>query len=353
MQNRETATQKFVGARLIAPTITKEGKIDSGSNLKKGFKAAIEGGYPLENPILDIAEQVVYSVDMVRLEFYHENQQKVIDTLDIQMVLCTSDSFTSNRIGTYRFMWTFDLANGEDGGYCIEKDGELITDGGEQGVKIKVGYGVVGKSGNSNKGFIEFNPNKCERNAKKLIRLLQYIGCLFNLKRYDLAIDYSIPRNKVRLFRDRRKYEFICSNKGGITEYLGARNAPGRVKVYDKAGEQELDCDLTRVELTCDANWTIKEIKEHLPICSDYSAVKVRGVMLALVTIISDLLAGTDEELKPAFKDFDLIPERYWQILPKNTRYRLKKVLRNSKRLIDYNEEAIKLCVERAKSFSF
>ena len=233
--------ENYDGARLIAPSIPC-GKLPIYSlgletDLKSGFKAAIDGAYKLEKPVLDLKNQVIYSIDMVRFDFWHENQQKLIDAIDKTSIFATQDSFTSNRIGTYRFMWTFKFANGEHGGYRIEtNDGEVIEDGNEE-VVLKCGYGVITKGGNNNhKGFVEFNPNKCEKNGVKFLAMLESIGCIFEMNRYDLAIDYPIARNAVRVLRDRRKYEYVISSKGGATEYLGSRNSPGRVKVYDKAG---------------------------------------------------------------------------------------------------------------------
>lgn len=343
------------GARLIAPSIPCEGipiySLGKETNLKEGFAAGLNGAYPLNTPVLDIEGQVIYSVDMVRLEFWHDNQQQLIDAIDKQMVFATCDTFTSNRIGSYRFMWTFDYANGKDGGYEFQRGEETYKDG-DKGIVVKVGYGVVSKGGKANnKGFVEFNPNKCEVNARKFINVLYGVGCIFQLKRFDLAIDYSIPRQCVRLLRDRRKYEYVLSSKGGATEYLGTRNSPGRVKVYDKAGEQDLDLDLTRVELTCAASWSIQEIVEHLPICNDFSRYKGDGILLALCSIISDMLLEKDDAGKPTTAALETVPERYWQLLAKNTRYKVKKVLKGSQRVITYKPHCIDKCVSIANSF--
>lgn len=343
------------GARLIAPSIPSGGKTDlfsgDSADCKTGFEFAVCGAYPLSVPVLDLKSEVVYSVDMVRLEFYHDDQQKLIDCIDKNTILATMDSFTSNRIGSYRFLWTFDYSDGKEGGFCIERDGEVFTDG-TKGTVLKVGYGVVGKGGKTNnKGFVEFNPNKCEVNGRRFIELLYGVGCIFVLKRFDLAIDYSIPRANVRVMRDRRTYEFVLSSKGGATEYLGARNSPGRVKVYDKAGEQGLETDLTRVELTCSGAWSLKEIKDHLPICNDFKKVRGNSFLLAIANIISDLLLDVGEDGKSSLRSLECVPERYWALMPKNTRYKVKKILKNSEKVIDYNDIAIQKCIDRANSF--
>lgn len=347
----------FDGAGLIAPSIPCGGipnyslGIEDGQ-IKPGFRAVIEGAYPLKEPVIDLKFQAAYSLDMVRLEFFNDSQQKLVDAIDKNQVLLSMDSFTSNRIGSYRFMWAFRYANGKDGGYKIVREDDEIVDGDEDCV-LKCGYGVIGKGGKqNNKGFVEFNPNKCEENGRKFLRMLYDVGCIFVLKRFDLAIDYPIMRNAVRVLRDRRKYEFVLSSKGGITEYLGSRNAPGRVKVYDKAGEQGMDCDLTRIELTCCQSWGIGKIVDHLPICNDYSMVSGDGAFLALCTMVGDILTGIDEETgKPVVKSLEVVPEKYFQMLPRNTRWKLKKVLKESKKMIEYDDRCIMKIVERANSF--
>ena len=343
------------GARLIAPSMFPASKTDLSSSDSAGritgFEAAINGAYPLAVPVLDLKSRVVYSVDMVRLEFFHDNQQKLIDCIDKNPIFATMDTFTSNRIGSYRFLWAFDYSDGKKGGFCIERDGKEVVDG-TKGTVLKAGYGVVGKGGKANnKGFVEFNPNKCEVNGRRFLEHLFANGCIFVLKRYDIAIDYSIPRSHVRVMRDRRTYEFVLSSKGGATEYLGTRNAPGRVKVYDKAGEQGLETDLTRVELTCSGTWTLKDIKEHLPICNDFKKVNNNSYLLTIANIISDLLMDVDEDGNRTIRALECVPERYWALMPQATRYKVKKMLKDSEKIINYNDVCIMKCVERANSF--
>lgn len=357
-QKSRQEEKKFDGARLIAPSIPIfEHQADSeGAKPEKlsGFQAALSGAYSLESPVLDMRNQVVYSVDMVRLEFLHDNMQQVIDCIDKQTVLATMETYTSNRIGNYKFMWIFRYANGEHGGYRIELSEDEIIEDGDKDVVLKVGYGVVSGSGATNKkGFVEFNPNKCEGNGRKFLLLLESIGCVFSLRRWDLAIDYSVARNVARLIRDRRTYEFILSSKGGVTEYLGQRNAPGRVKLYDKAGEQGLDCDLTRVELTCESGWGERKIMEYLPVVHDYGqkARLSNGVLGALVAVIGDMLLERGDDGEYTYKALSVVPEKYFAMVARNTRSRWKKALKAETSLFEYDEQCISKCLERAISF--
>ena len=103
------------------------------------------------------------------------------------------------------------------------------------------------------KGFVEFNPNKCMGNSQ----FSEILGYLFSITsyrqvvRFDLAIDIPVPKYLVRMHKDQRNYKYI-KGKQSESEYLGMRNKPGYVKLYDKTAESNLDYDLTRLEITCE-----------------------------------------------------------------------------------------------------
>lgn len=104
----------------------------------------------------------------------------------------------------------------------------------------------------SNKGFIEFNPNKvC--GYKRFLEIFETIWInviSVNISRYDLAIDIPFDRNMIHVYRSaNEKYQYMI-NKGSITEYLRCRNKHNFTKVYDKQKESGLDQCLTRVEIT-------------------------------------------------------------------------------------------------------
>lgn len=80
-----------------------------------------------------------------------------------------------------------------------------------------LGFGLNCKSENSDKGFIEFNPNKCfalSQFEKFLFEFTELCFC-FELVRYDVAIDIPLSRNKVKMVRNYRcNYEYLIdSNK--------------------------------------------------------------------------------------------------------------------------------------------
>jgi len=114
-----------------------------------------------------------------------------------------------------------------------------------------IGIGFNGSQNVRDKGFIEFNPNKCRGQAgfeRVYINLLDYIYSS-ELVRFDLAIDIPVPKYLCKLKKDARNYQYIVT-QGGETEYLGRRNEIGFVKLYDKTKEAKLDYDLTRLEIT-------------------------------------------------------------------------------------------------------
>lgn len=102
------------------------------------------------------------------------------------------------------------------------------------------------------KGFIEFNPNKVMDSPM----INQDIGYLlsrcvdYSVVRWDLAVDIPFDRERIHMVRDKRKFEMSLTSYENRTEYLGQRNAVGRVKLYNKTIESKLDYSLTRLEVT-------------------------------------------------------------------------------------------------------
>ena len=103
---------------------------------------------------------------------------------------------------------------------------------------------------------MEFNPNKVGNHAE-FKRLLGFFALHTSpmqrsVKRFDLAIDIPIDREYCFLVKDRRMY--IERRHGReYTQYLGSKSSSvGRVKLYNKQVESDLDYPLTRLELTLD-----------------------------------------------------------------------------------------------------
>ena len=123
------------------------------------------------------------------------------------------------------------------------------------------------KSSQSTHGIIEFNPNKVMvyPRFRELFNLLRSSSMVWDILRYDLACDIPIERSMVYTFKDQRKYSLIYNSNSDKTEYLGARNHHGFVKVYNKQLESKLDSPLTRIELTLSYGSSIDDINAIMP----------------------------------------------------------------------------------------
>ena len=184
---------------------------------------------------------MVYSCDMLRLAFRTPNYlasallkhlQQFRYTLENNIYI---DEFFSSRIGRYRYLLTYDAA--------------------DKG-KFTIGFPFNDfQWSDASHGFIEFNPNKCDND------IIQYFlniiatfavnphGKIFDIKRFDLAIDIPVERSSVVLLKKgNRLYNKLVSDS--VTEYLGSRGSHGACKLYDKQKEASLDFPLTRLEIT-------------------------------------------------------------------------------------------------------
>lgn len=148
---------------------------------------------------------------------------------------------------------------------------------------LGIGLNQLGKTDYSHIQ-LEFNPNKvahhgvfCDlhtwltTNSERINR---------SIKRYDLAFDIPVERKYVIMLPDRRTYSCIQSN-GALTEYLGAKSSTvGRVKLYDKSAESQLNSPLTRLELTLSPQMEYDEL--HIPdvyVVTDYQ-LRLDGIKL-------------------------------------------------------------------------
>lgn len=235
------------------------------------------------------------SVDMVRLRLHFGGGGGT--TLDERAATLPCDdggysSYTARvKPGGWKFLHTY-------------KFGET---------SVALGIGQVGGNCavNMHSGFLEFNPNKLAGNAdfQRWFRKVSAYVARAELWRYDLAVDLPIARSLVRLEKDKRRYELVQGK--GLTEYLGQRNAPGRVKVYDKALESGLVGDdgkplaLTRVELTCDGDWSVGEVLDKWPtVYTAPGASGLRGVTGALVRVLAEKVAR-GESVEPDLAELD------------------------------------------------
>ena len=251
------------------------GGMKSGPCLIAGFHALNDISPSYYNPYRG-SNKGTLSVDMVRLSLtFRGDRGEWLSRKGAQLTDCDEMSAWTSKIrpGGWYELWSFAL--------------------GGSSVALGIGFMEPSCKVNMHKGFIEFNPNKVagDKRFHGLLKTLKTCVSKARLKRFDLAFDIQVSRYDCRLSKDRRMYKSVISN--GITEYLGVKNTPAYVKVYDKAAELHLDKDkvqLTRIEMTCDGEWTAEQVEEHWPqvhawkTTDDESVrdwVRVVGIMLA------------------------------------------------------------------------
>ena len=167
---------------------------------------------------------------------------------------------------------------------------------------------------------VEFNPCKVGEeltflsNYKKLVGMSKFSPVV---KRFDLAIDISVDRDKCYLIKDKRTYQEYRNSNLDLTQYLGHRSSNGFVKLYNKAKELGIsDYGLTRFELTIDY---------------EYSCFEIVQAMMPIVYIFDDYqfglaLTGTDKVLLLAcLQNMDLINE-----LSRKKKEKIKEILQQS-----------------------
>lgn len=238
--------------------ITQEKPFELEGYQEQELSKCLIGSTLLDNGILDLTTESFYSVDMVRFNLkINPTQVSEFHTLiDTWIPPKRTIYYSSNSIGGYRNLWKLEFEESS----------------------ISVGLCHVTGSGKTeaSKGFIEANPNKVGSELVALIKRFLGNGARIEPVRFDLAIDYPIERNTVRLLKDGRKYGCVMSDS--FTEYLGQRNKAGFAKVYDKQAESNLETVCTRVELTCSAEWTPEQILEKLPKVFTYSGNEFKNL---------------------------------------------------------------------------
>lgn len=265
---------------------------------------------------LDAENMSVYSIDMIRLSIRTrpEDIDEIRKALDKWVLPFRVNTFTSNRVGGYRFLWVYDFEDST----------------------VSVGYAHIDGSGKTDAGlgFVEYNPNKVGEQGAALVRYLIGYGVEVVPVRYDMAIDFPIMRDTVRVVKDGRKYG--CEISDSMTEYLGQRNKPGRVKVYDKSAEAGLCEPLTRVELTCAAEWDVEGVKAKLPCVYSFNfdAGGLSRVTRAFAVAVMALVEKGD------------VAETWMRLVGSKTATKIRRALRSGV-LVRYDDSCIENIVGR------
>lgn len=188
-----------------------------------------------------IFESNIYSLDMLRINFYIsvDDVQRYLDSVQYDIRFTYREMF---GVSAYRHNFKVECDNGHTFwiGFCVNSE----------------------KNTNRFRTCtIEFNPCKvgCELlliNTYLKLRSLSKVAPM--VKRFDLAIDIPVDRDRCYLIKDKRTYQEYRNSNTDLTQYLGHRSSGGFVKLYNKAKELGLgEYGLTRFELTID--WEFKD----------------------------------------------------------------------------------------------
>ncbi len=177
---------------------------------------------------------LIFSVDMIRFKFeLSEYLQKQLYIIIKQIQ--TYDYFNSYNNFHYRELF------------------KIKTSDLKQSFSLGLGFNGL-KNSEKNLCFLEFNPNKLYDSLElnKILCFLNNYGIDLELVLYDLAVDIPYNKKFVSILKDKRVYKKFCYDQQGVncTEYLGQAADSGRVKLYNKTIESNLDYELTRLELT-------------------------------------------------------------------------------------------------------
>ena len=208
----------------------------------------------------------VASCDKLRLDFKFLNSVDVDTLFSLINKMSLYEYYKNFGMCKYRNLFAFGIGKGDS----------FI------GFTLGVGFNFFSEFDKLN-CFIEFNPNKllgsvCFNDGffdvfddtpfgddykslydsvrgyfRDIYRFIVFHCKYINVKRFDLAYDIPCLRSDVLLVKDRRRYRQIYNSRNNYTEYLGAAQSGGYVKIYNKSLESKLLYDLTRIEITCDS----------------------------------------------------------------------------------------------------
>ena len=228
------------------------------------------------NP-LSVADGQTVSIDKIRVSLTMNDPDWLIGHADTFCPSADVDYWAGRGgIGSYHSLWRYPI--------------------GDSSVTLGAGQREKGGRVNGRKAFVELNPNKTaldESLWNLLDRMAGHVKTA-RMMRYDLALDVAQPRENFRMVRDRRRYETVQDVV--MTEYLGMRNRAGRVKLYDKSFESGLAEPLTRIELTCDGDWTAADIQCKWPtVCTWDVPEDTRGWVRALGMMLAEKISRGEE----------------------------------------------------------
>ena len=196
-------------------------------------------------------ENNFYSLDMMRvnLKIGVEDLQRFLNSVKYDLRFQYREMF---QVSAYRHNFTVECENGHTFWIGLAPNSEKVTN------KFKT-------------VTVEFNPCKVGEeltfisNYKKLVGLSKLAP---EVKRFDLAIDIPVDRDRCYLIKDKRTYYEYRNSSLDLTQYLGHRSSGGFVKLYNKAKELGIsDYGLTRFEMTIDYSLSsFESVQQIMPV---------------------------------------------------------------------------------------
>lgn len=236
-----------------------------------------------------VKDDITYSIDMVRLRLDFnalEYIQQFGDWLSSSVHIHIEQYPLSSKAFSYRYLFRIKCSN----------DSSFVCGLGFNGTDRSSGW----------IGFLEFNPNKVVDTPEfqEFFKILGVHCPWAELVRYDIAIDVPVARSFCSLSKDKRKYTVVQNSAEDTTEYLGTHNKSGFCKLYNKKLESDLDHDLTRFEITVNADLSYSEVIDLFPIID---VMEVQNDMIAHFS-----LTKTQVVLVDLLKRLPVTEQRYY-----------------------------------------
>ena len=268
----------------------------------RGFSAQFLCMIPYYNPL--VLDGVIASVDSLRVKFtysktgYDFDKHERFDTLEDLLNELTSTQLyleglfdihameSRFRIGNY--MWTITYTLPDRNSFAVLV-GRFSSNTSAKRLEAEI--------------VMDFNPNKIDPAAwKRIFNILRVGAHKISVQRFDLAMDFPVVRDQLRLERrPGSEYEqFVSKDGNGITEYTGDRSHHAAIKLYDKGADLGVDLTCSRLEITIDPA-KFRGIKSLFPVITTFAPVELTMDFQAFPYEVKSVILHPD--LFPVLKD--------------------------------------------------
>ena len=246
-------------------------------------------------------EKVRYSIDKIKLHFKYIKYEKIKNFLKELEKSDFSMYYESNKVTNCKHNFNFGDSDGV--------------------VYVGVVPNWIKEEKFDKDIIVEYNPNKVNPFLiSELTWLLYHNKACIDVMSIDFAIDFQLPYRYFRMLkRDKREYMCSIGHSEVETQYLGALGH-NHIKLYDKAKEQKINCNWTRLEITC------KEIKSLSSQLKDFDVLKFPTLLIVNSDINFDILQLSDVTrivLESIIQDISVL----YTIKNRNTRKKYEQLL--------------------------